>query len=197
MLTLTQRQVEIFTKVFSFTSPCASIFIAGGAVADYDKASDIDIWFANSTFESAQRFLRALPHFKETTNFYQGTSHHVVGNGYIPSIPKPIQVIVNYADTAIDVLGDFDLSVHAHAVLSRKLDVVSHKQATLPGEPIRLISCNQGTLGRYIKLCRRYGEIPDKVTLKKLTKSLDINELPDVTIKPVEALEWDIKDIPF
>jgi hypothetical protein len=179
------NQTEAFETIFKRTGSCSSIFIAGGAVADYDKAGDIDVWFAKTNTPTADKFLTSMPFFERAAigerNYVGGGE--LVGEGYIPGIMKPIQVLISAGVDCKETLSFFDLSCHAHAILSRKQERVSHKEATAPDEPIRLL--NKGhkkTLGRYIKLCARYGHTLDEVVLKELSEEvpepLNIQQLP-------------------
>ena len=152
---------------------CPSIFIAGGAAADYDKASDVDIWFPAAAADEALRFINrftvnALTKADEQLNNdigavvtpdYVGSNSKsvVIGVVWHPSVAKPIQIMLNTTESSYKLMNTFDLSCHAIAIHSDG-KVVLGKYYTPLDKPIRVRSGSSLSLSRYIKMCSRYNQ---------------------------------------
>ncbi len=151
--------------------------LAGGAAANFDLATDIDVFVWETPLDRMKAFVRMLqlPWVPNNLmNYGRGT---VVGYGYNPDISKPIQVIdFPCARVAMDVLGRFDIVQHAvgyrmevnaddpEDVGMYRLNLVTWSMVTEADHIIfnwdTVTDSNQDsakTLQRAAKLAKRYG----------------------------------------
>lgn len=152
---------------------CNSIFISGGAVVDFDKASDVDVWFGRDNTDGAKAFGQSLPFWKEgQMKSYPGKDFTIVGEGFVPQVEKIIQVMVTEKTNCIDVMNEFDISTHCKTY-SSKGDYYYTSKFDHPAFLPKVINVNSQTFSRYIKICLRYGHNPDPVVLKMLIGQAD------------------------
>lgn len=147
-----------FKQIYEIAKKCrVECVIAGGAVADFDKASDVDVFLLDSS--RTARFLVALDPFESVNHPYtlrDDGSFLVIGVGHPSWCPKPVQVILKTAITVHELLRSFDLSVHQWAVMPNGT-VVGTDTSTLPGQMIRVNRWDEHTFGRLAKMYQRYG----------------------------------------
>lgn len=165
MALLHDFQLRKLQAVFTFLDKtCASIFIAGGAVQSWSLASDCDMWFGKNNREGALKYLQNLPYYHLGKSQEAGYAKELVGNGYIPSLNKVIQVMVT--DKSIsDRMLTFDISTHCVAMDS-KGNLHSGINYTHYEHPPKVIRVSPTTLSRYVKICTRYGHTPDDAVVK-------------------------------
>lgn len=158
---------DLLQEVFGYLDKtCASIFIAGGAVQSWKEASDVDLWFGKNARAKAITFLGGLPFYHLTKSTEKGYQNELIGNGYIPRLNKVIQVMVT--DKSIsDRMLDFDISTHCIAITS-KGDLHMGVNYTHFKHPPKVLKVSPTTLSRYIKICNRYGHIPDITVIKQI-----------------------------
>lgn len=181
---------EMLDKVFSYLpSRCTSIFIAGGAVQSFNKASDVDLWFGNDGRAKALSYLSGLPFYHLTKSPEKGYQNELVGNGYIPEIGKVIQVMVT-DKTISDRMLDFDISTHCAAMDSRGNTYIGVNY-THYEHPPKVLKISPTTLSRYVKICTRYGHVPDVEVVKYICSGN--TEIPTIKFNGLDIA----CDIPF
>lgn len=165
---ITHRQQEVFGKLFERSGHCDSIWVAGGAVVDFDKAGDIDLWFGRNNLKLANECLNRFDlRFKGTNEGYDGSKDYtIIGSAFWPAIGKMVQIMVVQPDNPQTAMQSFDISTHKWAYTSRE-DLVKGGGATEKDEPPKVLLWNSATLPRYIKICQRYGHPIDMEVLKQ------------------------------
>lgn len=167
MVEINVTQKETFKKVFAhLTSPCNSIFIGGGAVADLLRAGDIDVWFGKKRAKEAAKFYSSFHHRSSPTieqSYSSGAT--LYGSVWDPAIGKVIQVLTLEVDTPEEAINAWDISTHMWGYTSRGR-LVKGEKATDVTVPPQVINSSEGAWGRYIKICRRYGWPVDESVLK-------------------------------
>lgn len=155
----------IFDILFSYLkAPCDSIYVAGGAVVDIQKASDIDLWFGKEQHTHVHMFLNNCPYWHFVSNAKVG--YELVGEVFIPAVGKLIQVMVT-KDMAMERMQKFDISTHCWAYTSRG-KLIRGEKATEWFEPPIVWRANTKTLARYMKICQRYGSPVNLEVIKQL-----------------------------
>lgn len=170
-------QLDAYQKVFGYVGyTCTSIFIAGGAVADYEKAGDIDLWIGNDQDKLAHNVVCKLPYrvFGKGGNYGGAVGTRFIGQGYVPELGKIVQVICHKWGNAVDLMDTFDISTHCYAYTSLGQMVV-HPLATPPYEKPQIIKWRAKTQERYIKICQRYEH---EIDLKVLEQFNDNTQAP-------------------
>ncbi len=157
-------------KVFDTFQPgqlCPKIFIAGGAAVDPELATDVDLWFPKNSTEAAKQYFDALPYPKKlaeaveiSTDYLTATKSKLYGEYFLPSIGKFVQVLVTRW-TSEDLLIFFDISTHMVAVHSDGTRKIFQGVTTEPNQPPNIVSYQNTTLKRYLKICARYGHKPN------------------------------------
>lgn len=165
MSLLHDYQPQKLMEVFSYLDKtCAAIFIAGGSVQSWSLSSDCDIWFGKNNRNGALSYLQNLPYYHLSKSQEAGYAKELVGNGYIPSLNKVIQVMVTDKSSS-DRMLDFDISTHCISITS-KGDLLTGINYTHYEHPPKVIRVSPTTLSRYIKICTRYNHIPDEAVVK-------------------------------
>lgn len=170
MVEINVTQKETFKKVFAhLTSPCNSIFIGGGAVADLLRAGDIDVWFGKKRAKEAINFFKSF-HHRSTSTYsmeYAANGAKLYGSVWDPDIAsgKIIQVLTLNVDTPEEAINAWDISTHMWGYTSRGR-LVKGEKATDVTVPPQVINSSEGAWGRYIKICKRYGWPVDEKVLK-------------------------------
>lgn len=167
-----QKTQEYFDHILDKAPKCHSIFIAGGAVADFDKASDIDIFFHHE--EVAKTFMTKFDACTVFPNPKQYNHNTVLGYVFDFEVPKLIQVIKTEAKTAMECMDGFDISTHRKAYDGKRKYLMG-KFFTLTGSPPRIILYNSQTWQRYFKVCLRYGHTPDMGHLLEMQGKLALD----------------------
>src|SRR4051812_2872200 len=102
-MTITDQQKYIFSKIFDLTGRCNSIWIAGGAVVDLDRAGDIDLWFSNDQPDKAAEVVKKFKYFQPSNGNYGDAS--CLGTVYVQGLPKFLQIIVAGQNSALESLS--------------------------------------------------------------------------------------------
>lgn len=186
MVEINVTQKSVFNKVFAhLTSPCNSIFIGGGAVADLLRAGDIDVWFGKKRAKEAINFFKSF-HHRSTSTYsmeYAANGAKLYGSVWDPDIAsgKIIQVLTLNVDTPEEAINAWDISTHMWGYTSRGR-LVKGEKATDVTVPPQVINSSEGSWGRYIKICKRYGWPVDESVLK----GMDDKEGPEK--KPISVM---------
>jgi len=144
---------------------CGTIFIAGGAAVDVNKASDIDLWIGNDNRDLADKVFAKLP-VKQYGSGVMYDNGSVIGTGFLPDINKLVQVMITPAKNAQELMAGFDISTHCWAYTSHRQTV--HIDATTSIiEPPKVLMPKKRTFERYVKICHRYGHPVDILELAK------------------------------
>ena len=186
MLSDNERYQKLL-PIFNFLpNKCPNVYVAGGAAVDYDKASDVDLWFPKEGWQAAKDFLTQFKitqtrkifkyddydSAKEKGTTYGNKDNLVLGEVYFgDAIKKLVQIIVTDKPTSLDLLNLFDISTHAIAVHADG-KVVKCEKFTDPSQPPRILVYRSNTLSRYIKICNRYNHIPN---IKYLTHLMNFS----------------------
>lgn len=174
------------------------LVVAGGYVTAPELACDIDLWVLSDSstqqvYEEVLQHLRGLTRdgrWKEfepwaglevhelPEEYQQGNldskGYRFVGRFQQVGWPKGVQMFIAPYQTPEELLRDFDLSVHQHAV-SLSGERYRLNTSTPIGEEVRVTNWDtpSTTLARLEKLSRRYKfmlrENPDYATLVSLT----------------------------
>jgi hypothetical protein len=194
-MTLTPEQQAIFANIFARFPKCVSVGIAGGAVVDLNKASDIDLFFGNNNLVPVHTFLRSCDSAHLTGG--QKYKDHITAyaEAWIKGIPLPIQVMTTGYRNMDELLAGFDISTHQWAYSSRGV-LVKGKDATESTDLPVILFPYKNTLSRYIKICNRYGHPVDESTMLAIKM-----EVPDLvtnkpTSKPTDS-SWSSASIPM
>lgn len=154
----------IFNSILDRAGFCQSVFISGGAVVDFNKAGDIDLFFGKGMHAPAEKFVEGFEIRSKYTAGYG--SHTVIGSVYDPKYKKIIQVIVAQETMPQEIVGDFDISTHMWWY-DRFKRIMHHPNATTVHQPPQVVKVKPKTLERYVKICLRYGYEPNMEVLKK------------------------------
>jgi len=159
---MSQIPDEAAQFAFTFCPPGFASCIAGGAVLDFERAKDIDLWVLAG--DRMPEEVAALTHDHIDLMGYKYEmwqpypQRHMFKVADVPfTESKPVQVMVYPAHRADQLLELFDISVHMHALLpdGRLMNV---GKSTKPGETIRVVRFDTpySTLRRYFAFCQRY-----------------------------------------
>lgn len=163
-----ERLQYLFNKL---KTKCPTIFIAGGAAVDFDKAGDVDIWFGLNNKSLAEQYLDSLAWHrlcsKKEKEAYGSGGFNIVGMGYDPVVRKLIQVLIVPDRTASECMMRFDISTHRWAYESTGAQIRGTGATTPEQEPTIILFNSVQTNSRYIKICLRYGHDPDLSELEK------------------------------
>lgn len=148
---------------------CPNIMIAGGAAVDYDKASDIDVFFCKNNISAAVAWLEAQPNHKKRekpTKYDEAKdTSYLIGEFLPEGGDKMVQVVVSSADSSFGVLETFDISTHMKGILATGNQCISPNW-TDPSVPPKVYNVKKKTFERYVKICARYGHPCEEAKLK-------------------------------
>ena len=174
---------SLLTRTFKLFPPNYSsrLCIAGGAAVDVLKASDIDVYILNTTYDeqSVQSDLARIPGVQlrdllantaiQAESCPDGSPNTVLAEIPASGVAPAIQIIGAPVSTPELLLMGFDLSVHCVAYTP---DGKRHTidETTTPDRPIKVLTPvdPDSTLRRYRRFCLRYGIQPDPDELVKL-----------------------------
>ena len=180
MLTVHPKLEEVFKLLGK--NWCPNVYVAGGAAVDFEKASDVDLWFPEAGFQAAKNFaidLMLVNHVvtffdayfeatvedafeKSTSEDYTGNISAgpkrsvIIANAYLTNLDVLLQILVTKAKDSMALVSNFDISTHQAAIHTDGKVVVA-KTFTLPSEQPVVLEKANNTLARYVKICRRYG----------------------------------------
>jgi len=147
-------------------------WVAGGAVTDIARCSDIDLWLIAEDIETIVatelKFLADKRYAFEPEPFYPDKQLFKIAT--IPYHPKDVQLLGFKTDSISGLLDRFDLSVHMHAISVHDGYRFDHVAATYPGQAIKVNrwTTPASTLRRYFAFCQRYGQRPDWDIVREL-----------------------------
>lgn len=147
--------------------------VAGGYAACPALASDVDVWVYNVAEGDLQRTRAMLLMHLAENNFsvlteeckdkpepqyeHSRTTLKVgIVDGQGIDHKKQVHLLVTSATTIMEILDGFDISTHALAIGSIGY-VVKHKKWTPITEPPQLITSNERTPARWLRIAARYG----------------------------------------
>jgi hypothetical protein len=134
-----------------------NVVVAGGAAADYERATDIDVWVLGSTVKHACKLLAVFggdESAKVQRVDYGGS--YLVGSCQPGWSDKPIQIIATSSEDVTALLTGFDLNVHMWAILPNGQRVGCEHSAEID-QPVRVMNTNgPKTKSRFWKLWKRY-----------------------------------------
>lgn len=150
---------------------CDGFYVAGGAAVDLSKASDIDVWFSKKNHTAANAFLakfeiRSNDEKVYTMSEFRHGLSTIVGEAYCPELHRMVQVLVSYGGSADSCIELFDISTHMRAITSRGRIIVGDL-FTFPDERPRVEHPTPKSLQRYVKICARYGHVPDMDVIRR------------------------------
>lgn len=152
---------------------CPTVFIAGGAAVDYDKAGDIDIFFYKTNLVAATKFLNDnRGTVLDKPNEYGNMESFLVGE-IEGKADKKIQVCVSIKDSAQETVDAFDISTHSIGYLSTG-EYIKGKYWTAADIHPTVHNIKKKTGERYIKICKRYGHQPSD-NIIELIKMIEEN----------------------
>jgi hypothetical protein len=179
------------------------LVVAGGYLADPEKACDIDLWLLSGTknIPGSDEYLWELRRHLDKVGPKEGwkvwdpfvdyelsplpeeysegnlgqKGYRYVGRFQKEGWPKPVQFFIAPYKTVGELLRDFDISTHQRARVVNLPTEVWVETTTLPGEMPRVTNWDtpSTTLERLHKLSRRYG--------------FSLLDNPDVSILEVEV----------
>jgi len=160
---------SFITKLLpSRKSEWRNFFIAGGFVVNPHLAMDVDLWFPMSWLKEVRDKAIDFDYTEAGEPYEQPCGEEsviTVGSVVTEEGTLPIHLLATNA-SVFSILGNFDLSVHQ---VAETLDgfAVLGPDYTYPTEAIEVLGywTPRRTLGRYKKLCARYGmgENPDEI----------------------------------
>ncbi len=156
---MTELQSLVFQNIFNAAREVgAKVCIAGGAVVDFDRASDVDVFVLEGKSFALSAALD--PDYTVIADeLYDDSDFQVVARCRPVWSPKAIQVTVRRdCDDVIALLNTFDLSVHQWAITPEAGEAWPHRVPTssTTAEPIRVLRVDPTTPNRLVKLSQRY-----------------------------------------
>lgn len=167
-------------KVFDLLpNKCPSVFIAGGAAVDYDRAGDVDVFFCKNNLPAALKFINDNGGtVLDKPNPYGKNTSFLVGE-IKDKVDKTIQVVVSTYATAHETVDDFDISTHMLGYLSTGNKVVGTHYTDLKTPP-KVLNVKDKTVSRYYKICDRYGFELDESVLEYIHKQTQLMAILDI-----------------
>lgn len=173
-----------------------STWIAGGAVIAEDPR-DVDIWVVvpgdEARVAATSQILQHLAAQSLDVDVFDPARYAWKGNtiakvGTVMLFDRPYQIMVWIGEHVSDLLDSFDLSIHAHGVnLSTGYKVSGPRATRLEDREIRVqtFDRSRSTLRRYVRLCDRYGVIPNRDDVKRLADAVmqDAREKAEAEVK--------------
>jgi hypothetical protein len=166
--------------------PFHSYVIAGGQAADQFKARDIDCWILGvdnftAVTGTILRYWDALGigYDRVQGPYYECDEFYLVGEILDYDVArKPVQVFLTKAQSAPELLEQFDISTHMWAWeidAGRTICVTSIDKSTTTLEQPRVRNFDKplSTLMRLLRICDRYGLKPNPQDVRILLRGLD------------------------
>ncbi len=163
-----QQMLDTFRELFRRIDPThIKCCVAGGAVVDFNRANDIDVFVFSQDYRAVLQVIEAIGSRNYDPDTQRLAPDLPYEGGHADEFfragvcrpdwsPKPIHVTGYAGGTRIsDLLRTFDLSVHAWA-LDRDLTVHRISGSTFPNEPIHVHYTRSTTPARLVKLSQRY-----------------------------------------